>query len=364
MVTTQFFAMKDRRYLHQHGLDERLLGQVAAKAFRCGELNPDAWRRKPLSVDEIMAARVINPPLTQYMLCSPSEGATAVVLASDERAADLSDRPVRLAAVAKRTRQFGSFEVFALVAAGARGAQPVRRRRGRGVRARRCRAVGRPGRPAPGHRLGRRDLPHGRDRAVRARRAAAAHRRRRDGADADGCRSTPTAAASPTASRSERPDCGRCARSSFSSRAAPATARSRTPRRSASPTSTARPASARCTVLRHETRDPGRARDRRPQWRARTRPLDWLAVRAGCHASAPSDEADAVTDYAVFQNISHEAEQRAARPGARVPPRSASTPATARSRCRPRSAVPGCRCATSSRSPPRSRRSRRRSRPS
>jgi acetyl-CoA acetyltransferase len=60
-----------------------------------------------------MRARVINPPLTQYMLCSPSEGAAAVVLARGDRAADLCQRPVRLAAVAKRTRRFGSFEVFA-----------------------------------------------------------------------------------------------------------------------------------------------------------------------------------------------------------------------------------------------------------
>jgi acetyl-CoA acetyltransferase len=47
------------------------------------------------------------------MLCSPSEGATAIVLASTERAADLCEQPVRLAAVATRTRRFGSFEVFA-----------------------------------------------------------------------------------------------------------------------------------------------------------------------------------------------------------------------------------------------------------
>lgn len=113
MITTQFFAMKDRRYLHVHGLKERLLAQVAAKAFRCGELNPDAWRRKTLTEDEILSARMINPPLTQYMLCSPSEGATAVVLAGGDRAADMCERPVRLAAVAKRTRRFGSFEVFA-----------------------------------------------------------------------------------------------------------------------------------------------------------------------------------------------------------------------------------------------------------
>ena len=95
MITTQFFSMKDRRYLHTHGLKDRLLAQVAAKAFRCGELNPDAWRRTALTEEEILAARVINPPLTQYMLCSPSEGAAAVVLARSDRAADLCDRPVQ-----------------------------------------------------------------------------------------------------------------------------------------------------------------------------------------------------------------------------------------------------------------------------
>ncbi len=113
MITTQFFAMKGRRYLHEHGLKDQLLAQVAAKAFRNGALNPDAWRRTEMSEEEILAARVINPPLTQYMFCSPSEGAAAVVLARSDRAADLCDRPVRLAAVTKRTRRFGSFEVFA-----------------------------------------------------------------------------------------------------------------------------------------------------------------------------------------------------------------------------------------------------------
>ena len=113
MVTTQFFAMKDRRYLHEHGLKEALLAQVAAKAFRNGVLNPDAWRRTEISEEEILASRVISPPLTQYMLCSPSEGACALVLTRSERAADLCDRPVRLSAVTKRTRRFGSFEVFA-----------------------------------------------------------------------------------------------------------------------------------------------------------------------------------------------------------------------------------------------------------
>ncbi len=113
MVTTQFFAMKARRYLDTHGLPDEILGQVAAKAFRAGALNPDAWRRTALTAEEIMAARSINPPLTQYMLCSPAEGATALVLTSAERARDLTDHPVTVAATSMRTRPFGSFEVFA-----------------------------------------------------------------------------------------------------------------------------------------------------------------------------------------------------------------------------------------------------------
>ena len=57
MVTTQFFALKTQRYLHDHGLDARLLGEIAAKALRNGSITPHAWRRKPMSVDEIMTRR-------------------------------------------------------------------------------------------------------------------------------------------------------------------------------------------------------------------------------------------------------------------------------------------------------------------
>jgi len=112
MVTTQYFAMKARRYLHEHGISERSLARVSARAFRNGAANPFAWRRKPLDEDEILAAAPVNPPLTQYMLCGPNEGAVALVLARSDRAADLAERPVTLASVAVRSRQFGSFEVF------------------------------------------------------------------------------------------------------------------------------------------------------------------------------------------------------------------------------------------------------------
>ena len=112
MVTTQFFALKIQRYLHDHGLPATLLGELAAKALRNGSLAPHAWRRVPRTVDEIMSAPMVNDPLTSYMFCSPSEGGAAIVLTSTERARQTSDRAVDIRSIAFRTRRFGTFEVF------------------------------------------------------------------------------------------------------------------------------------------------------------------------------------------------------------------------------------------------------------
>lgn len=112
MVTTQFFGMKARRYLHDHDVPARLLAQVAVKAFHNGSLNPNAWRRKPLGEEEILASPMVNDPLTQYMFCSPGEGAVALVLCRADRASRYSRAPVYLRAAEFRTRRFGSFEVF------------------------------------------------------------------------------------------------------------------------------------------------------------------------------------------------------------------------------------------------------------
>ena len=112
MLTTQFFAMKIQRYMREHRISESTLAKVAAKAFENGSRNPNAWRRTPLSEDEVLASKMVNHPLRQYMFCSPGEGAVALVLARGERARRLAGKPVFLRSVAFRTRRFGSFEVF------------------------------------------------------------------------------------------------------------------------------------------------------------------------------------------------------------------------------------------------------------
>ena len=62
MLTTQFFAMKIQRYMAEHGISTSTLAKVAAKAFANGALNPNAWRRKPLSEDEVLGSEDGQPP--------------------------------------------------------------------------------------------------------------------------------------------------------------------------------------------------------------------------------------------------------------------------------------------------------------
>jgi acetyl-CoA acetyltransferase len=112
MLTTQFFAMKIQRYLNQHNISAETLAAVAAKAFGNGALNPNAWRREAHTQGAVAASKMVNHPLTQYMFCSPGEGAVALVVTRADRAHQYTDTPVFIEAAEFRSRRFGSFEVF------------------------------------------------------------------------------------------------------------------------------------------------------------------------------------------------------------------------------------------------------------
>jgi acetyl-CoA C-acetyltransferase len=112
MLTTQFFAMKAQRYLYDWEIPPSSLAKVAAKAYRNGALNPNAWRRSPVSEEEIAGSAMISHPLTKYMFCSPAEGGVALVVCRADIAHRYTSTPVFLRATSFRTRRFGSFEVF------------------------------------------------------------------------------------------------------------------------------------------------------------------------------------------------------------------------------------------------------------
>jgi acetyl-CoA acetyltransferase len=115
-VTTKFFGMKANHYIHKHGISQATLAKVAAKNFRNGEKNPNAFRRKPISEEEILNSAVLNYPLTQYMFCAPDEGAAAVIMCRADIAHRFTDKPVYVRATEIRTRRYGAYEVHATFA--------------------------------------------------------------------------------------------------------------------------------------------------------------------------------------------------------------------------------------------------------
>lgn len=110
-ITTKFFGMKINRYMHDFGISHETLAKVAAKNYASGALNPNAHRRTPLTEEQILSSRMVNYPLTQYMFCSPDEGAAAAVVCHADIARQFTDTPVYLRSVVTRTRRYGAHEV-------------------------------------------------------------------------------------------------------------------------------------------------------------------------------------------------------------------------------------------------------------
>lgn len=124
-LTTQFFGMKINRYMEQHDISHNSLAKVAAKAFRNAANNENAWRRQPISEEQILESEMLSYPLTKFMFCSPAEGGAALILARADQAHKYTEKPIYLNAASVRSRRWGSFEVMAPWIAAENGPGPT-----------------------------------------------------------------------------------------------------------------------------------------------------------------------------------------------------------------------------------------------
>ncbi|MFW9921452.1 MAG: thiolase domain-containing protein [Candidatus Thorarchaeota archaeon] len=81
---TALAAMITRRYMHEYGLTRDELSLVPVKAHKNGTKNPLAHFQKEIDVEKVSNARIVADPLTLYDCCPTSDGAAAVVLASQK----------------------------------------------------------------------------------------------------------------------------------------------------------------------------------------------------------------------------------------------------------------------------------------
>ncbi|HVM41508.1 MAG TPA: thiolase family protein [Acidimicrobiia bacterium] len=98
-ATPAYFALRAQRLMRESGVTKEQLAAVVVKNRRHGAMNPDAMFQKEVTADDVLASRIVCEPLHLWMLCSPNEGAAAVVL----RRASGAGGEVRLAAAALRS---------------------------------------------------------------------------------------------------------------------------------------------------------------------------------------------------------------------------------------------------------------------
>jgi acetyl-CoA acetyltransferase len=97
------YAMYAQRYHDLYGWDERGRAKIAADQRISACANPSAvFHGQPITVDDVLASRVIAAPLHLLEIVMPCYGGAAFVLTTAARARDLAHRPVTVAGFGER----------------------------------------------------------------------------------------------------------------------------------------------------------------------------------------------------------------------------------------------------------------------
>jgi len=88
------YALAASRHMHEFGTTREQLAAVAVAAREWALLNPAAWEKKPLTIADVLSARMISYPFTVRDICLVTDGGGAVVMTGAERARSLKKPPV------------------------------------------------------------------------------------------------------------------------------------------------------------------------------------------------------------------------------------------------------------------------------
>ena len=89
------FALEMNRYMQTYGLDKRDIAAVAVKNKRNAADHPSALLgQADITVDDVLASETLAWPVQRLDVSPISDGAVALVMASEEAARRLTDRPV------------------------------------------------------------------------------------------------------------------------------------------------------------------------------------------------------------------------------------------------------------------------------
>ena len=98
------YAMAANRHMHEYGTTREQMAAVAVAAREWALLNPVAWEKKPLTIQDVLNARPISDPFTVRDICLVTDGGGAIVLAKAARAKSMKQKPVYVLGSGSRSR--------------------------------------------------------------------------------------------------------------------------------------------------------------------------------------------------------------------------------------------------------------------
>lgn len=98
-----FYASK---YMDTYGATEADFALTAEKNYEAAAQNPWAHRNHPFSIDEILESELVAWPMRRLLTCPVSSGSGALIMASAEKARELTDDPVWVDSVQSNTNTF------------------------------------------------------------------------------------------------------------------------------------------------------------------------------------------------------------------------------------------------------------------
>ena len=90
------YSLACMRHMHEYGTTHEQLAEIAVASRKWAQLNPKAFMREPMSIDDVLSSRWIAYPFHLYDCCLVTDAGGACVVVSAERAKDLPKKPVWL----------------------------------------------------------------------------------------------------------------------------------------------------------------------------------------------------------------------------------------------------------------------------
>jgi acetyl-CoA C-acetyltransferase len=103
-TTVGAYAMIAQRHMHDYGTKPEQLAEIAVTMRHHASMNPVAKYRDPITVEDVLASRIISSPLHLLDCCIISDGGGALVLTSAERARDLKKKPAYIIGAGETAR--------------------------------------------------------------------------------------------------------------------------------------------------------------------------------------------------------------------------------------------------------------------